>query len=269
MNILSRYAFVSAYGKEQITKHDVSSKNISQNIFSKGDVDKNGVIDIEEIFANVELSQNIVNDIQSKIDKISVEENLIKVEAEKNKQIAEKIDIKNPFKPIRDSLINDNIKEIITSNEYNNFIEKEKHLNDGKIQEVKINDDTPTEKDIIDARSYQDFIDKERNIGKGAVAFEPIVEKDEPKVNKDDLIAESRRNFIEKEKEIGKGKNIFAPAEEKTVEPKEKDVPEVKTKKIKHKKFGNKHNDQLSKIEEKFKNNIPAGVKAGRFIAAM
>ena len=63
MDVLSRYAFVSAYNSDQMTRQKAVSVGVSTTDFAKCDTDEDGVITIEEILANDDVCQEILNAI--------------------------------------------------------------------------------------------------------------------------------------------------------------------------------------------------------------
>ncbi len=93
MNILSRYAFVSTYNAEKLTKQEATSNGVGANDFSKCDTDGDGNITIDEILANQEVCDKLLKAIQAKIDKVSVEETAVKSEAAKAENSAEKFEL--------------------------------------------------------------------------------------------------------------------------------------------------------------------------------
>ena len=240
MNILSRYTFVSTYGKDQLTRQDVSKNGIRENVFSKCDTDNDGVVDIEDILKNQEMCQDVLKSIQSQIDKLTNEENIIKNETEKT--------LGNSVRKIvfdKDAIISEGFREfiekekriggpakevkkddtpieedIISANEYQNFIDKEKHLGDRTIGIIA--DGIPTKEDIISANEYQNFIDKEKYLGDRAIG---IIADGIP--TKEDIIsANEYQNFIDKEKHLGGNVQKEADVKPaKTESAKNDDVP--------------------------------------------
>ena len=92
MNVLTRYAFVSNFNAEQISKQEATANGIGSNDFVKCDTDGDGNLSIDEILANIESADAIMRAIQSKIDKITVEENVIKAEHAKEGVKGEKFE---------------------------------------------------------------------------------------------------------------------------------------------------------------------------------
>lgn len=85
MNILTRYAFMSNYNAEKLTKQEANAEGIGTNNFAKCDTDGDGMISIDEIIANKEACDTIINSIQAKIARLTQEEMAIKAEADKDK----------------------------------------------------------------------------------------------------------------------------------------------------------------------------------------
>jgi len=93
MNILSRYAFVSAYNAEKLSRQDATQNGVGSVDFAKCDQDGDGNITIEEILANQEVCDKLLKAIQTKIDKVSVEEAGVKAEEAKAEKSPEKFEL--------------------------------------------------------------------------------------------------------------------------------------------------------------------------------
>ena len=78
MNILSRYAFISSFNAEKITRQQS---------------EENGIISIDEILANQEVCDKNMQAIQAKIDKISNEEFALKAQEGKEAQEPKKFEL--------------------------------------------------------------------------------------------------------------------------------------------------------------------------------
>ena len=83
MNVLTRYAFISNFNTEKLTKQEADSNGVGSVNFAKCDTNGDGEISIDEILANVEACDSIIKTIQNKIDKLTAEEQAVKSEAQK------------------------------------------------------------------------------------------------------------------------------------------------------------------------------------------
>ena len=83
MNIMSRYAFVSNFNAEKLSKQEATEQGIGAIEFSKCDTDGDGNITIEEVLANQEVCDKLLQAIQKKINKITGEEAGLKAEQAK------------------------------------------------------------------------------------------------------------------------------------------------------------------------------------------
>ena len=92
MNVLTRYAFVSNFNAEKISKQEATTNGVGSNTFLQCDTDGDGNLTIDEILANTESCDVIMRAIQAKIDKITQEENVIKSEQTKDGVKGEKFD---------------------------------------------------------------------------------------------------------------------------------------------------------------------------------
>ena len=92
MNVLTRYAFVSNFNAEQISRQEATANGVGSVTFAQCDTDGDGNLTIDEILANQESCDAIIRAIQSKIDKITKEENVIKAETTKDGVKGEKFD---------------------------------------------------------------------------------------------------------------------------------------------------------------------------------
>lgn len=81
MNVLSRYAFISNFNAEKITRQEAASNGVGNVNFAACDTNGDNELSIDEILANKEACDSIIQAIQAKIDKITAEENIIKSEA--------------------------------------------------------------------------------------------------------------------------------------------------------------------------------------------
>ena len=93
MNILSRYAFISSFNAEKITRQQSEDNGISSKDFAQCDTDGDGNISIDEILANQEVCDKIMQAIQAKIDKISNEEFALKAQEGKEAQEPKKFEL--------------------------------------------------------------------------------------------------------------------------------------------------------------------------------
>lgn len=83
MNIMSRYAFISNFNAEKLSKQEATEQGVGAIEFSQCDADGDGNITIDEILANQDVCDRILKAIQAKIDKISGEEVGLKAEQAK------------------------------------------------------------------------------------------------------------------------------------------------------------------------------------------
>ncbi|MCR5265232.1 MAG: hypothetical protein K6E29_01395 [Cyanobacteria bacterium RUI128] len=83
MNIMSRYAFISNFNAEKLSKQEANKEGVGAIEFSKCDTDGDGNISIDEILANQDICEKLLQAIQNKIDKISGEEAGVKAEQAK------------------------------------------------------------------------------------------------------------------------------------------------------------------------------------------
>lgn len=83
MNVLTRYAFITSYNAEKLTKQEANKNGVGSVDFTKCDTNGDGEISIDEILAEVNTCDSIMKAIQTKIEKLTTEEQAVKNEAQK------------------------------------------------------------------------------------------------------------------------------------------------------------------------------------------
>ena len=90
MNIMSRYAFISNFNAEKLSKQEATDQGVGAIEFSKCDTDGDGNISIDEILANQDVCDRLLQAIENKISRLTGEEAGLKAEQAKAENEEEK-----------------------------------------------------------------------------------------------------------------------------------------------------------------------------------